>query len=78
MMIEIKHENKSPKNILLLNDPYKKQSIVKQVPNPTNLVTNKIDERGNMKEKYTSHKLLNTNKRIYHNYLDNSTSKQPK
>ena len=36
MMITITHQNKSPKIILLLNEPYKK-NIVKEVPNPTNL-----------------------------------------
>ena len=37
MMIEITHQHKSPKIFLLLNDPYKKQNIVKEVLNPTDL-----------------------------------------
>ena len=39
-MIETTHKTNSPKNILLLNDPYKKQNIVKEVLNPTNLGLN--------------------------------------
>ena len=59
-MIAITHQNQSPKNILLLNGPYKKQNIVIQVSNPTKLMNLEIQIK-----KYTSHELINTNKRIY-------------
>ena len=56
-----------------MNGSYKKQNIVKQIPNPTNLGHKKIDKPGNINKKSTSHELLNTNKRIYKNSLDNYT-----
>ena len=72
MILEITHQHKSPKTFLLLNDPYKKQNIIKQVPNPTNLCHKKMDEIYNTNKKYTSHEIFNTNKRIYQYALDNS------
>ena len=75
-MISITHQNKSPKNSLLLNH--------KKMYRKTNIEPNKF--RSQIKftnstiriKKSTSHKILNINERINHNALYNSIRIQPK
>ena len=73
MMITITHQDKSQKNILLMNDNYKKTKYHKTIIEPNKFKSQiKLMNMEIQLKKYTSHKPLNINKKIYHNALDNS------